>query len=86
MSKSDNNSNNKGHEFRRKVAQQLQAERWIKEITQQEMADRLSTSKSTISRIEKGDQNITLDYLGDYADALGMEAVVTLHEPAVEYE
>lgn len=40
-------------------------------ITQQELADRIGTQKSAISRIENGQQNLSLDMLIKITDALG---------------
>lgn len=40
-------------------------------ITQQELADRIGTKKSAISRIENGQQNLSLDMLIKICDALG---------------
>ena len=40
-------------------------------ITQQELADRIGTKKSAISRIENGQQNLSLDMLIKISDALG---------------
>ena len=72
-------------EFREKVADKLLTTRLFEGVTQTEMAERLGTSKSSISRIEKGAQNITLDYLSAYAEALGKELVLSVNDPPVEY-
>ena len=57
---------------------------WI-QVSQDELAEQLGTSKSSISRIESGRQNLTLDYVSDIAYALGKEPVLELREPPVEY-
>ena len=72
-------------EFRERVADKLLNTRLFEGLTQAEMAERLGTSKSSISRIEKGAQNLTLDYVSAYAEALGKEVVLTVQEPPVEY-
>ena len=71
--------------LREKVANNLAVERMFAEVSQQELADRLGTSKSSISRIEHGGQNITLDYVSAYAEALGREVSFNVYEPPVEY-
>ena len=71
--------------FRKKVARMLQVARWSAGLSQAELAERLGTKKSSISRIESGAQNITVDYVSNYARALGKEAVLTVCEPPVEY-
>ena len=71
--------------LREKVANSLAVERMFAGVSQQELADRLGTSKSSISRIEHGGQNITLDYVSAYAEALGKEVVLNVCDPPVEY-
>ena len=71
--------------LREKVANNLAVERMFAGVSQQELADRLGTSKSSISRIEHGGQNITLDYVSAYAEALGREVSFSVFEPPVEY-
>ena len=44
-------------------------------LTQQQLADRLSTSQSAINRIEKGHQNLSLDMLARIGSALDSEIV-----------
>ena len=71
--------------FRKKVARELAVERMMRQISQDELAEHLGTSKSSISRIESGRQNLTLDYVSDIAYALGKEPVLELRDPAAEY-
>lgn len=71
--------------LRERVTNNLAVERLVAGVSQQELADRLGTSKSSISRIEHGGQNITLDYVSAYAEALGKEVSFSVHEPPVEY-
>src|SRR3990170_7474425 len=44
-------------------------------LTQQQLADRVSTSQSAINRIEKGHQNLSLDMLARIGSALDSEIV-----------
>ena len=72
--------------FRTKVARSLAVERMMKQVSQDELAEELGTSKSSISRIESGRQNLTLDYVSDIAYALGKEPVLELRDPPeIEY-
>ena len=71
--------------FRTKVARSLAVERMMKQVSQDELAEELGTSKSSISRIESGRQNLTLDYVSDIAHALGKEPVLELRDPPIEY-
>ena len=59
--------------LREDVANKLQVERWFAKMSQQELADKLDTTKSSISRLESGRQNLTLDYVEAIAQALGKE-------------
>ncbi|WP_301527710.1 helix-turn-helix domain-containing protein [Corynebacterium variabile] len=43
-----------------------------KGMTQQQLADAVEVSKRSVVRVEKGEQSITMDTFGRYADALGM--------------
>lgn len=45
-------------------------------ITQSELAKRVGTQKSNISRLESGNYNPSLDFLTKVADSLGMNLVV----------
>lgn len=80
-----NQAKKRSSEFREKVANNLAVTRMFEGISQSELAERLGTSKSSISRIEKGEQNLTLDYVNAYAEALGKQPVFMVQEPPIEY-
>ena len=84
-SRADVKTKDDGAAFRTKVARELAVERMMKQVSQDELAERLGTKKSSISRIESGEQNLTLDYVSDIAYALGKEPVLELRDPPVEY-
>ena len=42
-------------------------------LSQQELADRINTKQSAISRLESGDYNPSLEFLNKVANALGKE-------------
>ena len=71
--------------LRTKIAKQLAVERLFAQISQEELARRVGTQKSNISRIENGRQNISVDYIQAIAEALGKEAKFALEEPGFDY-
>ena len=48
-------------------------------ITQAELAKRVGTQKSNISRLESGNYNPSLDFLAKIAESLGKKIYVTLN-------
>jgi transcriptional regulator with XRE-family HTH domain len=54
-----------------RVALEITKAREAKKMTQQELAAALKTKQQTISRIERGDQNVTIGTLDRIARALG---------------
>ena len=71
--------------LREKVANALKVERWFAQMSQSELAEKLGTSKSNISRIESGHQNLTLDYVAMMADALDKQVDFIVSDRKVEY-
>ena len=63
----------KEKEFSRIVVRDLQARRRMMRVTQETLAERMGTTKSAVSRLEKGRLNITLETAARYAYALGLE-------------
>lgn len=60
------------------VAKQIISLRKSLGLSQKELAEKLNTKQSAISRIEKGEQNISIGFLDKIADALGVEVNVSL--------
>lgn len=56
---------------RRRVAQQIYDARKRAGVSQPELARRLHTSQAAVSRMEAGDQNMTIDTIENVARALG---------------
>ena len=56
---------------RRRVAQQIYEARKRAGVSQPELARRLRTSQAAVSRMEAGDQNMTIDIIESIARALG---------------
>jgi transcriptional regulator with XRE-family HTH domain len=67
---------------RKKATEILSVYRKQKGMTQEELADIVGTTKSGISRVESGEQNISLDLYYSIADALGKQPEVLMEEIA----
>ena len=61
---------------REEVAQQLREVRKSQGMTQESLADRVGTKKSSISRLESGRYNPSLDFLVKVAGGLGKQIQV----------
>ncbi len=61
--------------MRLELAIQIANEREKAGLSQKELAKKLKTTQSVISRIENGKQNISLDMLQKIANALGKKSV-----------
>ena len=72
-------------DLKRHVGSSIALARWIAEMSQSELAEKMGTSKSNISRAESGSQNLTLDYIASIADALGKEVSLTFSDVKMEY-
>ena len=62
------------------IAKMLATERQMKKMTQEEIAEKLGTKKSNVSRFEKGDQNVGVDYIEAFSKALGMNSSFVMEE------
>ena len=60
------------------IISQIIEERARQQITQEELALRVGTQKSNISRLESGTYNPSLDFLIKVARSLGKEMKITL--------
>ena len=60
------------------IISQIIDERSKQDITQEELALRVGTQKSNISRLESGTYNPSLDFLIKVAHSLGKEMQITL--------
>ena len=60
------------------IAQTLKEERLKAGITQQELADRMGTKKTYISRVETGRQNLNLTTLFRLFDCLGKRVAISV--------
>lgn len=66
----------KDKEGLRDIAHKIAELRRMELITQEELAEKIGTTQSAISRIEAGKQNLTIGYLQRIASALKREVKV----------
>ena len=71
--------------LREEVSKEIYAERMMQQMTQSELAEKVGTGKSSISRIESGSQNITVDYVEELAKALNRRVRFVMEEPTIDY-
>lgn len=69
-------------ELRQEVSKKLAAARMMQEMSQEELAEKIGTKKSSISRIESGKQNLTVDYVESLSQALGRRASFVMEDVA----
>lgn len=63
----------------REMGEKVKKAREKSGVTQEELARRLKTTRSTISRVEKGKQNVTVEYIIKVAHALGMRYEINIY-------
>ena len=71
--------------LRERTVRRLAAYRMMMQRSQEDLAEELGTSKSSISRIESGRQNLTVDYVEAIARALGQDVSFVLEDHKAEY-
>jgi DNA-binding XRE family transcriptional regulator len=69
----DNNLENYIYDYRIKVAEALKEMRVKKAYSQEELAEAMKVNRSTISKIENGKFNLSVDYLSKFSWFLGFE-------------
>ena len=65
----------------RKIGLRILRRRQELGLTQQQLADKLGVSATNITRIEHGEQNVTIRTLVKLADALSLTVLVDLIDP-----
>lgn len=63
-----------------RIVRQLVDQRQKRGFTQMHIAQRMNTRQSSISELESGRVNPTIDTVIKYAEALGLEVVLTFKE------
>ena len=64
--------------LRENTARDMKDIRKEQKITQNELAEKIGTKKSNISRFESGKYNPTLDFMAKMADGLGKEIKIII--------
>ena len=62
----------------KKLFEQLIKERKIRKVKQKDMAKHLNISPWTLNNYERGRRRISLEFIEDYADYLGLELKIML--------
>ena len=70
---SDSSTENNPHVFRLEIGLSIKQIREGRGLTQEQLAERMSISRSTISKIESGKYNLSIDYLFKFALSLSFE-------------
>ena len=73
---SDSSTENNPHVFRLEIGLSIRQIREGRGLTQEQLAERMSISRSTISKIESGKFNFSIDYLSRFADFLNFEIIL----------
>lgn len=71
--------------FKQRLGAIIQEARISRNMTQSQLADRLSTSQSAINRIEKGGQNVSLEMLARISEVLDSEIVSLNQSGAINF-
>ncbi|HET6622825.1 MAG TPA: helix-turn-helix domain-containing protein, partial [Candidatus Saccharimonadales bacterium] len=71
--------------FKQRLGVIIQEARISRNMTQSQLADRLSTSQSAINRIEKGGQNVSLEMLARISEVLDSEIVSLNQSGAINF-
>lgn len=61
---------------RLKVGKSIREIREKQGLSQEQLAEKMNISRSTISKIESGKFNCSIDYLSKFAIALGFEVII----------
>lgn len=75
----------KQEKLRKQASGSIVYERLKKKMSQSELAEKVGTQRSNISRIESGDQNISLDMYAKIQYALGNDVSLELREDSISY-
>ena len=73
---SDISTENNPHVFRLEIGLSIRQIREGRGLTQEHLAARMSLSSSTISKIESGKSNFSIDYLSRVAEFLNFEIIL----------
>ncbi len=65
--------------LRKELADKVRKARSLSGFTQQQLADRMHTTKSYISLVENGKQNVTVEFVVKVATALGRRVEIEIY-------
>lgn len=85
MTDKEKTTKEKKHLLRERVAKEFAAERMMQQISQEELAERIGTKKSGISRLESGAQNMSVDYIELLAEALHKNVSFVMEDIGPDY-
>lgn len=77
---SDNLTENNPHVFRLEIGLSIKKIREGRGLTQEQLAEIMSISRSTISKIESGKFNFSIDYLSKFAEFLSFDITISTKE------
>ena len=64
------------HIFRLEIGESIRQIREGRGLTQEQLAEKMNINRSTISKIESGKFNFSIDYLSRFADFLNFEIIL----------
>lgn len=66
------------HSARKRLALRLRAERAIRGLSQEQLADLAGLHRTYVGSIERSERNVSIDNIEQLADALGLDIAVLL--------
>lgn len=64
------------HTFRAEIGESIRKIRESRGLTQEQLGEKMNISRSTISKIESGKFNLSIDYLSRFADSLNFYIIL----------
>ena len=71
---------NNPHIFRSEIGESIRQIREGEGLTQEQLAEKMQISRSTISKIESGKFNFSIDYLSKFAEFLRFDITISTKE------
>lgn len=76
----------KNHDYKAKIGTLIQEARTNRGFTQTELAAALGTSQSAVNRIEKGNQNVSLEMIARISEVLSSNIVMLNHSGKINFQ
>lgn len=77
---SDSSTESNPHIFRLEIGESIRQIREGRGLTQEQLAEKMQISRSTISKIESGKFNFSIDYLSKFAEFLRFDINIRTKE------